>query len=141
MGKNSYGVNISRSTSSLGITLMDKKKKTKGLTKKQMKLPKALRDAIMKKKKKQEFNYALSLWWIFKRYEEKQTSKKREKEKKEKKINQGWVFSTPLIIMGITTSTLIQELIPRSSGKRRRRKQQKSFKAKQKVLRVKNPSH
>jgi len=52
MGKNSYGVNISRSTSSLGITLMDKRKKTKGLTKKQMKLPKALRDAIMKKKKK-----------------------------------------------------------------------------------------
>ena len=27
MGKDSYGVNISRSTSSLGITLMDKKKK------------------------------------------------------------------------------------------------------------------
>ena len=52
MGKDSYGVNISRSTSSLGITLMDKKKKTKGLTKKQMKLPKALRDAIMKKNKK-----------------------------------------------------------------------------------------
>ena len=141
MGKDSYGVNISRSTSSLGITLMDKKKKTKGLTKKQMKLPKALRDAIMKKKKKQEFNYALSLWWIFKRYEEKQTSKEREKEKKEKEIKQGWVFSTPLIIMGITTSTLIQELIPRSSGKRRRRKQPKSFRAKQKVLRVKNPSH
>jgi hypothetical protein len=31
---------------------MAKGKKTKGLTKKQMKLPKALRDAILKKKKK-----------------------------------------------------------------------------------------
>ena len=117
---------------------MAKGKKTKGLTKKQMKLPKALRDAIMKKKKKQKgVKYALSLWWSFQRNEKDQEEKN---EEKEKKIKQGWVSSHPVIIMGITTSTLIQELIPRSSGKRRRRKQQKSFKAKQKVLRVKNTS-
>ena len=52
MGKDSYVISISSSTTSLGTTLMAKAKKTKGLTKKQMKLPKALRDAIMKKKKK-----------------------------------------------------------------------------------------
>ena len=116
-------------------------KKTKGLTKKQMKLPKALRDAILKKKKKQKGVYnAISHKWSFQRNEEKKDQEE-QNEEKEKKIKQGWVFSTPLIIMGITTSTLIQELIPRSSGKRRRRKQQKSFKAKQKVLRVKNTSY
>ena len=84
MGKDSYGISFSCSTSSLGITLMDKKKKTKGLTKKQMKLPKALRDAIMKKKKKQKgVQYALSLWWItFQRNEKKQKEKNEEKEKK-----------------------------------------------------------
>ena len=52
MGKDNYAFGISSSITSLGTTLMDKKKKTKGLSKKQMKLPKALRDAIMKKKKK-----------------------------------------------------------------------------------------
>ena len=119
---------------------MAKGKKTKGLTKKQMKLPKALRDAILKKKKKQKgVYYAISQRWSFQRNEKDQEEQDEEKEKKE--IKQGWVFSTPAIIMGITTSTLIQELIPRSSGKRRRRKQQKSFKAKQKVLRVKNTSY
>ena len=120
---------------------MAKVKKTKGLTKKQMKLPKALRDAILKKKKKQKgVQYALSLWQSFQGNEE-EKDQKEQNEEKEKKIKQGWVSSHPVIIMAITTSTLIQELIPRSSGKRRRRKQQKSFKAKQKVLRVKNPSH
>ena len=117
-------------------------KKTKGLTKKQMKLPKALRDAILKKKKKQKgVYYAISHRWSFQRNEEKKDQEEQNEEKEKKEIKQGWVFSTPLIIMGITTSTLIQELIPRSSGKRRRRKQQKSFKAKQKVLRVKNTSY
>ena len=116
-------------------------KKTKGLTKKQMKLPKALRDAILKKKKKQKgVYYAISHRWSFQRNEEEKDQEEQDEEK-EKEIKQGWIFSTPLIIMGITTSTLIQELIPRSSGKRRRRKQQKSFKAKQKVLRVKNTSY
>ena len=116
-------------------------KKTKGLTKKQMKLPKALRDAILKKKKKQKgVYYAISHRWSFQRNEEEKDQEEQDEEK-EKEIKQGWIFSHPIIIMGITTSTLIQELIPRSSGKRRRRKQQKSFKAKQKVLRVKNTSY
>ena len=116
-------------------------KKTKGLTKKQMKLPKALRDAILKKKKKQKgVYYAISHRWSFQRNEE-EKDQEEQNEEKEKKIKQGWVSTHPIIIMGITTSTLIQELIPRSSGKRRRRKQQKSFKAKQKVLRVKNTSY
>ena len=120
---------------------MAKGKKTKGLTKKQMKLPKALRDAILKKKKKQKGVYnAISHRWSFQRNEE-EKDQEEQNEEKEKKIKQGWVSSHPVIIMGITTSTLIQELIPRSSGKRRRRKQQKSFKAKQKVLRVKNTSY
>ena len=120
---------------------MAKGKKTKGLTKKQMKLPKALRDAILKKKKKQKGVYnAISHRWPFQRNEE-EKDQEEQNEEKEKKIKQGWVSSHPVIIMGITTSTLIQELIPRSSGKRRRRKQQKSFKAKQKVLRVKNTSY
>ena len=48
-------------------------KKTKGLTKKQMKLPKALRDAIMKKKKKQKgVNHAISQRWSFQRNEKDQ---------------------------------------------------------------------
>ena len=116
-------------------------KKTKGLTKKQMKLPKALRDAILKKKKKQKgVYYAISHRWSFQRNEE-EKDQEEQNEEKEKKIKQGWVSSHPVIIMGITTSTLIQELIPRSSGKRRRKKQPKSFKAKQKVLRVKNTSY
>ena len=118
---------------------MAKGKKTKGLTKKQMKLPKALRDAIMKKKKKQKgVQYALSLWWItFQRNEKDQEEKN---EEKEKKIKQGWVSSHPMNVMGITTSTLIQELIPRSSGKRSKKKRTKSYKAKEKILRVKNTS-
>lgn len=113
-------------------------KKTKGLTKKQMKLPKALRDAIMKKKKKQKgVQYAISHRWSFQRNEKDQEEKN---EEKEKKIKQGWVSSHPMNVMGITTSTLIQELIPRSSGKRSKKKRTKSYKAKEKILRVKNTS-
>ena len=52
MGESIDGDGTCCSITSLGTSLMDKKKKTKGLSKKQMKLPKALRDAIMKKKKK-----------------------------------------------------------------------------------------
>ena len=52
MGKSISSSNRCCNATSLGTTLMAKGKKTKGLTKKQMKLPKALRDAIMKKKKK-----------------------------------------------------------------------------------------
>ena len=69
-------------------------KKTKGLTKKQMKLPKALRDAIMKKKKKQKgVNYAISQRWSFQRNEKDQEEQDEEKEKKE--IILGWGFFPP----------------------------------------------
>ena len=75
MGKNCYIISICSGTSLLGTALMPKHsgKKTKGLTKKQMKLPKALRDAIMKKKKKQKgVNHAISQRWSFQRNEKDQ---------------------------------------------------------------------
>ena len=84
MGKDNYASSISCSTSSLGTTLMDKKKKTKGLTKKQMKLPKALRDAIMKKKKKQEIEMPYHYGGSSKGTKKNKRVKKEKKKKKKK---------------------------------------------------------
>ena len=96
MGKSISSSSCCCNATPLGTTLMPKHsgKKTKGLTKKQMKLPKALRDAILKKKKKQKgVYYAISQRWSFQRNEKDQEEQDEEKEKKE--IILGWGFFPP----------------------------------------------
>lgn len=82
MGKSLNGNGTCCSITSLGITLMVKPKKTKGLSKKQMKLPKALRDAIMKKKKKQEIKMPYHYGGSSKGMKKTKKTKKRKKKKK-----------------------------------------------------------